>query len=124
VITDFGAELDEPAAPSRTTPPSCSPTFSACETYREAIEAGLWRGRNAMAIWQDLVDTCGSQATERAAIRPQASPRQEGWAQAAQALLSFSTGLVRSFPFLPVQEHGTEVKSAPPNIQHCPQGAE
>ena len=29
---------------------------SACEPYREAIELGLSRGRNAMAIWQDLVD--------------------------------------------------------------------
>ena len=27
--------------------------------YREPIELGLSRGRNAMAIWQDLVDTCG-----------------------------------------------------------------
>jgi transposase len=28
---------------------------SACEAYREAIDLGLSRGRNAMAIWQDLV---------------------------------------------------------------------
>src|ERR1022692_3994240 len=28
---------------------------SACEPYREAIDLGLSRGRNAMAIWQDLV---------------------------------------------------------------------
>jgi len=27
--------------------------------HRDAIEVGLSRGRNAMAIWQDLVDTCG-----------------------------------------------------------------
>ena len=27
--------------------------------HRDAIELGLSRGRNAMAIWQDLVDTCG-----------------------------------------------------------------
>ena len=30
-----------------------------CASYREAIELGLWRGRNAMAIWRDLVDTRG-----------------------------------------------------------------
>jgi transposase len=59
VITDFGAELD--AVKSRTSdpPPGRSPSASACEVYRDAIELGLSRGRNAMAIWQDLVDTSG-----------------------------------------------------------------
>jgi len=32
---------------------------SACEPYREFIEASLAKGRNAMAIWQDLVDDHG-----------------------------------------------------------------
>jgi len=36
--------------------PSRAPTASACEPYREWIEAALTSGRNAMAIWQDLVD--------------------------------------------------------------------
>lgn len=36
--------------------PLRSPRGSACQGYREAIELGLARGRNAMAIWQDLVD--------------------------------------------------------------------
>ena len=31
------------------------PSASACEPYRATIELGLSRGRNAMAIWQDLV---------------------------------------------------------------------
>ncbi|MBV8818091.1 MAG: IS21 family transposase [Acidobacteriaceae bacterium] len=39
--------------------PSRSPTASACEPYREVIEAALAMGRNAMAIWQDLVDGHG-----------------------------------------------------------------
>ena len=30
-------------------------TLSSCEPYRDLIELGLQRGRNAMAIWQDLV---------------------------------------------------------------------
>src|SRR5262245_64897148 len=55
VITDFGAELADRAAP----PPGRSPSSSACEPYRETIGLGLSRGRNAMAIWQDLVDICG-----------------------------------------------------------------
>jgi transposase len=40
-------------------PPSRSPSSSACEPYREIIEAALAKGRNAMAIWQDLVDGHG-----------------------------------------------------------------
>jgi len=32
---------------------------SACEPYRETIELGLHRGRNAMAIWQDMVSAYG-----------------------------------------------------------------
>jgi transposase len=39
--------------------PGRSPTTSACEPYREVIELGLTRGRNAKAIWQDLVDDHG-----------------------------------------------------------------
>ena len=36
-----------------------SPSASACEPYREFIENSLAKGRNAMAIWQDLVDQYG-----------------------------------------------------------------
>jgi transposase len=32
---------------------------SACEPYRDAIDLGISRGRNAMAIWQDLVSEYG-----------------------------------------------------------------
>src|ERR1039458_4766543 len=32
---------------------------STCEPYREAIDLGVNRGRNAMAIWQDLVSEYG-----------------------------------------------------------------
>jgi transposase len=39
--------------------PSRSPSASACEPYREFIEAALAKGRNAMAICQDLVDGHG-----------------------------------------------------------------
>jgi transposase len=40
---------------SATPTPGRSPVASACEPYRELIEAALRLGRNAMAIWQDLV---------------------------------------------------------------------
>ncbi len=39
--------------------PAHNPSASACEPYRELIEQAVSRGRNAMAIWQDLVDDHG-----------------------------------------------------------------
>src|SRR5256886_8383721 len=39
--------------------PGPDPSASACEPYRETIELGLSRGRNAMAIWQDMVSGYG-----------------------------------------------------------------
>jgi hypothetical protein len=38
--------------------PGCGPA-SSCEPYRELIVLELERGRNAMGIWQDLVDSHG-----------------------------------------------------------------
>ena len=43
----------------RPPPPGRAPSASACEPYRELIAEALGRGRNAMAIWQDLVDDHG-----------------------------------------------------------------
>ena len=40
-------------------PPGRAPSASACEPFREVITEALDRGRNAMAIWQDLVDDHG-----------------------------------------------------------------
>ena len=42
--------------------PRVSPCASACEPYRELIEDAVRRSRNAMAIWQDLVDDHGFEA--------------------------------------------------------------
>ena len=53
VITEQPTKA-EPAAGEPT--PSRSPSASACEPFRELIESGLARGRNAMGIWQDLVE--------------------------------------------------------------------
>jgi transposase len=39
--------------------PSRSPSASVCEPFHELIEAALARGRNATAVWQDLVDQSG-----------------------------------------------------------------
>ena len=48
--------------PGRPPPPGRAPSASACEPYRELIAEALGRGRNAMAIWQDLVDDHGFRA--------------------------------------------------------------
>ena len=57
VITGPGAE---PApGPVAAVPPTRSPSASACELYRELIELALACGRNAMAIWEDLVSEAG-----------------------------------------------------------------
>jgi len=59
VITDFGAELSASGVATPGPHPGRSPSVSASAPFRDAIELGLSRGRNAMAIWQGLVDTCG-----------------------------------------------------------------
>ena len=61
-ITDSGGGASKPAIEVITgflaRKPGCGPA-SSCEPYRELIELELERGRNAMGIWQDLVDSHG-----------------------------------------------------------------
>ena len=52
VTTDFGPPISLPTG-------NRDRVTSACEPYRELLEQGLGRGRNAMAIWQDLVSDHG-----------------------------------------------------------------
>ena len=52
VTTDFGSPILLPTS-------NRDRVTSACEPYRELLEQGLGRGRNAMAIWQDLVSDHG-----------------------------------------------------------------
>jgi transposase len=59
VITGFGVGLSGVDSNSNGHSPT---TPSACEPFREPIELGLSQGRNAMAIWQDLVADHGFQA--------------------------------------------------------------
>ncbi len=49
----------DPEAQKPPRQPSRSRSASACEPHREVIGAELAKGRNAMAIWQDLVDGHG-----------------------------------------------------------------
>jgi transposase len=51
----------DPGSASATPKPARAPSASACEPYREIIVEALGRRRNAVAIWQDLVDDHGFQ---------------------------------------------------------------
>jgi transposase len=53
---EVSTDSEPPAVPGR------APSASACEAFREEIEHALTLRRNAMAIWQDLVDEQGFQA--------------------------------------------------------------
>jgi transposase len=53
-------DSDTPRAPWP--PPGRSPAASSCEPYRELIEQAVGRGRNAVAIYQDLVSEYGFKA--------------------------------------------------------------
>lgn len=52
-----GEEVSTDPAPQK--PPSRAPQASACEAYRDEIEQALRLGRNAVAIYQDLVTQHG-----------------------------------------------------------------
>ncbi len=66
VSTDSPPPASAAAAPLE---PGRSPAASACEPYRELIAAALATGRNAMAIWQDLVDGHGFPAGYASVMR-------------------------------------------------------
>ena len=57
-VPSAGADTGD-GAPLSGDRPSRAPGASACEPYRELVAEALGRGRNAMAIWQDLVDDHG-----------------------------------------------------------------
>ena len=67
VITDLGAELAPVTVLEQKPLTHSSASISA--VYREAIESGLLQGRNAMAIWQDLVDNQGFSASYQSVQR-------------------------------------------------------
>ncbi len=59
VSTDLGLLPPGVTGPLTWPPPGRAPAASACEPYRELIELALARGRDAMAIYRDLVDDHG-----------------------------------------------------------------
>src|ERR1700745_3532048 len=74
VTTDFYAAFSQNSEPPKS--PKSSP--STCEPYREQVELGLRLGRNAMAIWQDLVSDhgfAGGYETVKRFVRKLRGPR-------------------------------------------------
>lgn len=61
--------------------PGRAPAASACEPHRELIELAMRQGRNAMAIWQDLVEDHGFRgkyaSVRRFVAKLRASPEAE-----------------------------------------------
>ncbi len=108
VITDPGPNpAKEVITDSGTRGPSRAPASSACEPYREFIEEALGRGRNAMAIWQDLVDDHGFPARYasvqrfvrklRASSTPDAHPVITS-APGEEAQVDYGTGPMVRYP--------------------------
>jgi transposase len=79
------------AAQGTETPPGRSPSASACEPYRELIVDAVRRGRNAMAIWQDLVDDHGF-AARYASVRRFVATLRAGSATEPRAIIVTAPG--------------------------------
>ena len=82
------AREDAPAADER---PRRAPQASACAPYRELIDEALGRGRNARAIWQDLVDAHGFPAGY-ASVRRFVAKLQQQPARQARAVITTTPG--------------------------------
>jgi hypothetical protein len=74
VVTDSAMDPEVITDSGRS--PCRSRSASACGPSRKLIELGLSRGRNTMAIWQDLVDQHGLKAASRPTyhLSPRSSP--------------------------------------------------
>ena len=68
-----------------------APSASACEVYREVITEAVSRGRNAMAIWQDLVDDHGFRA-RYASVRRFIVKLRDGAPPEARAIITTAPG--------------------------------
>src|SRR5215471_5886922 len=91
VTPDSGAQLAASTVAVTATPqPHRNGSASACEAHRKTIELGLSRGRNAKAIWQDLVDIHGFAASYQSVKR---FVRQLRGTSSAEACAVIETGL-------------------------------
>ena len=85
------AKGTDDAAPAPAQRPGRAPQASACEPYRDLIVDALGRGRNATAIWQDLVDDHGFPAGYASVRRFVSTVRQQP-AVEARAVIATAPG--------------------------------
>jgi hypothetical protein len=90
VITDFGVGLSGKEPENSKVVGSAS----TCQPYREIIELGLSRDRNAMAIWQDLVSGKGNRSVARLTSATSHRKAQSGWSR-----VDYRTAMPRLFAF-------------------------
>jgi hypothetical protein len=74
VSTDSEPPASPPPTPLWPPHPQRAPATSACEPYRELIALAVARGRQAMAIWRDLVDDHGFASVRRFVRQVLATP--------------------------------------------------
>ena len=91
VITDFGVGSVAASAAQTHVEAGRSPSASACEPFREVIEAELAKGRNGKAIWQDLVDASGFSAGYQS-VRRFISKLRPGQPPEARAVIETAPG--------------------------------
>jgi transposase len=95
VSTDSSANpatTDRVSTDSAAASPTRAPSASACEIYREVITDALGRGRNAMAIWQDLVDDHGFTA-RYASVRRFVATLRDATPPEARVVIATSPGV-------------------------------
>lgn len=89
VSTDLTASPSVTTAPvSPGAGPTRAPSASACAIYHEVIVEALSRGRNAMAIWQDLVDDHGFPGKYASVRRYVATQRTQAPAEARVVIVT------------------------------------
>jgi transposase len=90
--------------------PGRAPSASACEPYRALIAHALERGRNAMAIWQDLVDDHHFDG-QYASVRRFVQQLRGGSAREARVVITTAPG-----------EEGQVDYGDGPMVRHAPTG--
>ncbi len=74
------------ATPQVPCPQTSAGARSASEPFREEIESALSKGRNAKAIWQDLVDTRGFSGSYQSVKRFLRNLRGKSWPEACTVI--------------------------------------
>jgi len=94
--------------------PGRSPASSACEPFRDFVELSLGKGRNAVAIWQDLVSYHGFEAQYASVKRFVRQSSVHAVPEELDFIGAFSWTAIRNLPLL-LDPHANPRKNAPTN---------